>query len=147
MRKMLLLLLGFMPFLFGRLLNWAMMTVFIDITLPYFFIGVITMAIWFLFSYFFCNATNTHTQAVVLLNLPAAFVLILVGIQELVLHSYWMNPVGMWTQMFYLPLLNIGFRLTRGLESMFSAQCACFILMIAVSYFGCYVRKKRDYAK
>lgn len=141
MKSLSLFVLGFIPFLIGRLLNWRM---FADMNSmpPLFVIGLITLAVWFIISYSFFNPTKSLKRTVLLFNLPATLVLILVGIQELILHAYWMNYVGKWTQLFYLPLLNIGFRLTWFSHTVFPAYCASFTLMIAASFLGCYLHKK-----
>ena len=39
--------------------------------------------------------------------------LLLLGVQELILHAYWFNPVGWLTQFYYLPLLRAGVLLTN----------------------------------
>ena len=47
------------------------------------------------------NGNGKRTkQIVIFLNLIAALDLVLVGIQILVLHSYWPNGIGIWTQLF-----------------------------------------------
>ena len=81
-------------------------------------------------------------QIVIFLNLIAAFDLVLIGIQILVLHAYWLNGIGIWTQLFYLPVLNLGFCLTNWSHGVFPAYAAGFILMVGVTFAGCKLREK-----
>lgn len=92
---------------------------------------------------FLMNGNGQRTkQIVIFLNLIAAFDLVLIGIQILVLHSYWSNGIGIWTQLFYLPMLNLGFCLTGWSHGVFPAYAASFILMVGVTFAGCKLREK-----
>lgn len=144
MKRFLLLLLGLIPFLFGWLVNWLVMNVSVRWLNWY---GVILLVIWFFFAYCFSRFAKNTAEVVLFLNFPAAAVLILIGIQELVLHAYWMNLVGRFTQMFYLPLLSIAFRLTTWSHTMFFTYCAAFLLLIAVSLVGGITRRRHIHSK
>ncbi|MBS5118385.1 MAG: hypothetical protein KHZ10_10990 [Clostridium sp.] len=92
---------------------------------------------------FLMNGNGKRTkQIVIFLNLIAAFDLVLIGIQILVLHAYWLNGIGIWTQLFYLPVLNLGFCLTGWSHGVFPAYAAGFILMVGVTFAGCKLREK-----
>lgn len=132
---------GALPFLIGGVQNWYMLT-YLDSVLPYGLISVAVLLLWGCIA-FLLNDRYHRTKAIVIsLNLIAALDLLLLGIQELILHAYWMNSVGSWSQLFYLPMLNLGFRLTSWSHSVFTAYAACFALMVAASLAGCKLREK-----
>lgn len=58
------------------------------------------------------------------------------GIHELVLGAYFSNAAGIWTQLYYLPLLQLGFSLTSWSSRVFTADAAAWLLMAAASYLG-----------
>ena len=100
-----LILLGALPFVFGGVQNWYM-TTHMDSLLPYTLIAFAVLLIWGLLAFFF-NQDGTQTKRIVVcLNLIAAVDLFLIGVQELILHAYWMNLIGAWSQFFYLPVLH-----------------------------------------
>lgn len=138
--KVVLLILGALPFAVGGAQNWYMLHT--DSLLPY---GL--MAVFFLFAWggiaFLLNQAGKRTsQTVVFLNLIAALDLLLVGAQELIFHAYWMNDAGLWSQLFYLPLINLGFRLTSWSHGAFSAYAASFVLMVGAAFAGAKLREK-----
>lgn len=137
MKKLRLLALGFIPFLLGRLYGQIMMSDWFLFLPPPFLIGLGVLFFWFRLGVRFGGDVKSPIRAVFLLNLPAFWVLVIIGLQELVLKSYWGNFAGIWTQSFYLPLLNLGFLLTRWTHRLLSAYCVAFLLMIAASYCGC----------
>lgn len=131
---------GLLPFAVGGLLNWLMLS-YPSFTPPFILIAIVFLCLWGGAAYIL-KRTTMHTAVLVcLMNLPAFVVLILLGVQELILHSYWLNFVGLWTQYFYLPTLTIGYKLTAFSSSVFAAYCASFVLMVAVSAIGCKLRK------
>ena len=136
-----LILLGALPFVFGGVQNWDM-TTHMDSILPYTLIAFAVLLIWGLLAFFF-NQDGTQTKRIVVcLNLIAAVDLFLIGVQELILHAYWMNLIGAWSQFFYLPVLRFGFSLTSWSSRMFPAYAASFLLMVGVSLLGCKLREK-----
>lgn len=134
MKKIIPIILGLTPFLFGGFLNWIMLT-FSNLVPNLILVAVMFLLMWFLFARILSGCVGRW--AVLLLNLPAFLVLILLGIQELYFGSYWLNFVGIWTQYFYLPLLNLGYALTTFFHRLTPAYCACFLIMAAVSALGC----------
>lgn len=143
MKNVILIVVGCTPFLFGGLLNWSMLTLFFNTSLPYFLIGLLALLIWFVVAFCCGKLAKSAIQATILLNLMGLIVLILVGVQELILQAYWMNFVGLWTQLFYLPLLNIGFTLISWDRTLFSAYCVAFLFMIIVSFLAFQLYLKR----
>lgn len=133
--------LGAFPFLIGGIQNWYMLS-YIDSILSYGFISLAVLLLWGCIAYLL-NDRYQRTKAIVIsLNLIAALDLLLLGIQELMLHSYWMNLVGKWTQLFYLPMINLGFNLTNWSHSVFTAYVACFVLMVVASFAGCKLKER-----
>ena len=140
MKRLLLLLLGLVPFPLGWLVNWLMMNGS-SRWLPWY--GVIFAVIWFFLAYCFFPFAKNLVETVVLLNLPAAVVLILLAVQQIFFHSYWLNAAGAWTQIFYLPLV---FLVTNSLwwtPSLLPSYCIAFLLLVAVSLLGCVMRRRR----
>ena len=136
-----LLILGALPFILGGIQNWYMLNN-PDSLLPYGLIAFVFLSAW-CFIAFLLNKDGKRTRQIVLfLNLIAALDLLLVGIQELIFHAYWMNHIGLWSQLFYLPVLNLGVNLTSWSHTLFLAYAAGFILMICCSFVGCNLRKK-----
>ena len=136
-----LILLGALPFVFGGVQNWYM-TTHMDSLLPYTLIAFAVLLIWGLLAFFFNHDGTRTKRIVVFLNLIAAVDLFLIGVQELILHAFWMNLIGAWSQFFYLPVLRLGFSLTSWSPRMFPAYAASFLLMAGASILGCKLRKK-----
>lgn len=136
----LLVILGAIPYLLGYAMNWYMME-YADTVLPFRWISVLFLLFWGLLA-FLCNRKGAHSKQVIcFLNLFAALNLVLLGVQEVILGAYWSNSLGLITQFFYLPVLNLGFGLSSCSSSVFVAYVVCFILMVAASYVGCRVRE------
>ena len=131
-RKFLILLLGCTPFLIGRVQDWLMMNL---LGVPLMLISVLMLLFWGYLSHVSLRMSNYDWKALLLLNVPAAIDLLLVLIQEWGFGAYWMNRIGGYSQLFYLPLLSLGFRLTPWAHSVPPAYIAAFILMTAASVF------------
>ncbi len=108
---------------------------------PFLWIGVLSLLLWAAISFAAKYWVSTRL-VVLLLNLAACVDLILAGVQELILGRYWPNIVGVWSQLFYLPVLRLGFGLTAGFSSVFPAYAAGFLLLVLASYAGCKLRRK-----
>ena len=133
--------LGLIPFAIGGFMNWYMMTYSNDLP-PFTLIGIVTLLMWTAAAFVVKPYIKNTKKVVIGLNLVAFVVLVLVGIQELLLQAYWQNFVGVWTQFYFLPLINISFTLTSWSHSVFSAYCAAFLLMVIATLLGCKLRKK-----
>ena len=134
--------LGFFPFAFGGFINWLIVT-YPNLVVPSTFwgIGLILLLIWGSIAFLAKSSIKSSQEVVLCLNAAEAVVLILIGVQELIRHTYWFNFLGIWSQFFYLPVLNLGFTLTSWSASSFPAYCASFWLMVAASATGCKLRK------
>lgn len=135
--------LGLIPFLLGELLNWIMLTNdSVDLSSLIFTVGMLILLIWFLSSYLLIDWSSSK-HLLIFLNLPAALVLALVAIQELIFKSYWLGFIGAFTQHFYLPLLNFGFILTSWAHHVLPAYSVSFLLLLAMSYLGGYLKSNK----
>lgn len=140
--KILLLLLGGLPFAIGGWLNHIMLSSSNTLP-PLFFIGIVCLILWGFIAFVAKSFIEEDKEIVIRLNLIAAVVLVLVTVQEVVLHAYWFNFVGVWSQLYYLPLLNVGFTLTSWSSSVFPAYVASFGLMVAATVVGCRMKRKK----
>ena len=130
-KKLLILLLGCTPFLIGRLQDWMMMNFFPPLLL----ISFLMLLLWGVFSHLSLRMMEGKKQSLLLLNTPAVIVLILILVQEWIFGAYWLNFIGVYTQMFYLPLISLGYRLTFWAHTVVPAYIAAFILMVLTSVF------------
>lgn len=140
--KILLVLLGGLPFAVGGALNYMILSSS-DALPPLFLIGIGWLALWGTIAFLIKLFKEDEKEIVIWLNLVAAVVLALVALQELILHAYWSNFVGVWSQFYYLPLLNLGFTLTSWSSSVFPAYVVSFGLMVAATVVGCRMRGKK----
>lgn len=132
--RLLLILLGLLPFAIGGLMNWYIIS---QNAVPSFFlIALLVLLIWGGIA-FWGRRRLEAAQVIFSLNLAPFLVLLLLAVQELVFHAYWFNPVGVWTQIFYLPLMSVSFTLTVWSHSSFTAYGTAFILLVAASLAGC----------
>ena len=83
-------------------------------------------------------------MSIACMNGVALLVLVLLGIQELVLGAYFSNAAGIWTQLYFLPLLQLGFSLTSWSSRVFAADAAACLLMVAVSYLGFWLGRRQS---
>ena len=86
------------------------------------------------------NDTRTpllHAARLVFPPLAALVVLVLLGVQELSLHAYWDNAVGLLTQFFYLPLLRLGAIVAMWTGQVFWFYFGAFLLLVLSSWLGC----------
>jgi len=134
MKRIIFLTIGSLPLPLGILLSYLALA---DQLLPIVLIGIGVLAFWFLVGLVSANFFRTREGAMLFLNLPALIMLILVLVQSLALQAFWLNPIGLATQYFYLPFLGIsrflGFFFTLSLH--ISAIFA-FICMLITSFAG-----------
>ena len=143
-KRAVMMLIGFFPLmLFGYYLHHLVLTAFYYREAPFFLIGVAVIAVWFVFGIISVKLVGSKKEAVLLLNAPAFFVLLLVLFQEWVLSAFWLNQVGFATQMFYLPLVRFGLvisgilpRFILPIGSFGIASAFSFIFMLGASYLG-----------
>ena len=146
MKKLLLVLIGLIPFGLGFAMNsWLMDNP--NSILPFRLIGILFLVFWVSVGFITCKYAKTPYHSAVILHLPALFVLLLVMYQDIVLEEYWSNLLGLATQVYYLPLINLSsfifsYTMTGGLfVQMSTATVVAFLLMYGSYYVGCYFKK------
>lgn len=139
---LILLALGFLPLGAGLLFERFILAYPPDQVPPFFLIGLLFLLLWGLLAFFAAGREGHGLRAAILLNIPALLFLVLNGVQILLLGAYWSNVLGHWSQLFFLPVLNLGSRLAFWLPSSFAHLIAAFVLMAGASLVGCRVRKK-----
>ena len=106
MKKFLLFLIGLIPFVLGFAMNsWLMNNP--NSILPFRLIGILFLVFWVWVGFITCKYAKTSYHSAVIIHLPAIFVLLLVMYQDMVLEEYWSNLLGLATQVYYLPLINL----------------------------------------
>ena len=134
-----LLIVGALPFVVGGIQNWCMLHT--QLQIPYGLTGFLFLLLWGCLGFFLHPGGKRTARTVICMNLIAALDLLLVGIEELVLHKYLIGPVGAWSQLFYLPVINISARLTLWSRSLFPAYAVSFTLMAAAAFAGAKLRE------
>ena len=134
MKRIIFLIIGSLPMPLGFLLAYLTLA---DQLLPLVLIGLGILAFWFLVGLLSANFFRTREGAMLFLNLPALLILILVIVQSLILQAFWLNPIGIATQYFYLPFLGIsrflGFFFTLSLHA---SAIFAFICLLITSFAG-----------
>ena len=140
MLRLLLLLLGLCPFAVGGWLHRTLMEAD-AVPMPLaFWSGIGLLILWALAAFLARPHLSGSRAVLCCLHAAAAADLVLIAVQELVRHAYWPGPVGLWSQLFYLPLLDLGLGLTRWSSTLFPAYAACFLLLLAAALLGCRTR-------
>ena len=128
-------LVGLSPFLLGWLLSLGMTTIFAQMgAWFYIVVGLAVLTLWMVVSGPF-GFKGILVLAVALTALLV--VLVLLGVQELSLHAYWDNAVGLLTQFFYLPLLRLGAIVAMWTGQVFWFYFGAFLLLVLSSWLGC----------
>ena len=148
-KKMTLILLGFIPLVIGFIMNsWILDNP--DSVLPLKLIGFIFLAFWVIVGFIGFKFERTLLKSVVIAHLPALIMLLLIMYQEVILGQFWSNLLGMATQFYYLPLVNISASvvgvfsfLFSGMKGLGSASLIALLLMFAAYYVGYYINKYR----
>ena len=144
MKKILLVLIGLIPLPLGYLMNHLMMTVYYHKALPAFMIGVVFLVAWFGLGYLTYNLAKSNKEAIMLAHSIAFVFLVLAVIQEVFLRRYLPNHIGISTQFYFMPLLNIASKFLRFFTfRMYQGFIVAFALMCSTFYLGRKVRKKR----
>ena len=142
MKKLIILnLLGFIPLFIGIIMNYIIMQ---DVILSFNLIGFIFIIFWIFIGYKTEGVEETPAKTSISIHMPAAFALILVLFQELILGQYWFNILGMLTQLFFLPLISIGSYLTFWTPRIWPVYIVAFLLMIGSYYIGIRIKKRRQ---
>ncbi|MEK4628490.1 MAG: hypothetical protein ABS944_16845 [Solibacillus sp.] len=142
MKKLILFLIGIIPFVLGFLMNsWLIQNS--NSILPLKLIGIILLIFWVLVGFITCKFDKTPYQSAVIIHSPALLVLLLIMYQDIILGQFWSNFFGLATQFYYLPLINISSFIVGGgfYVQMWTASLVAFLLMYGSYYLGCYFKK------
>jgi hypothetical protein len=104
MKKIMLILVGAVPFFVGYGMNYLMLGPFSDMVLPYKLIGIAFLIAWFFIGRYSYKLVGTKKVATILGNSIAFIVLLLTIYQEYVLGQYWTTQIEAATQFYYLPI-------------------------------------------
>ena len=149
-KKMTLILLGFIPLVLGFIMNsWILENP--DSVLPFKLIGFAFLAFWVIVGFFGFKFEKTLVKSTLIAHIPALLALLLIMYQEIILGQFWSNLLGMATQFYYLPLVNISASvvgvfsfLLSGMKGLGSASLIALLLMFAAYYLGYYFSKYRS---
>ena len=131
-----LLAMGLLPLLLGFFLNWYVQS--LAVATPALLVAaILLLALWGAVSFWAVRAGNGTGKVLLLLHPIPLLALTLVLVQLVVLGRFFPNPLGIWPQLYYLPLMEVGFRLAWRSGSMALAYAACFLLLAAASLAGC----------
>lgn len=138
--KLLLFVFGLTPFLLGRATSWYINANPNDPP-PHSTIALLFLLFWAGISFLLKGKRRKIKEVLAFLHIAAAFDLLLLGLQELVFHAYWINSVGVWSQLYYLPVLGAGLWLTNGSGHLFMEYTCSFLCMVGASFVGCKIRE------
>ena len=141
MKKLTLSLIGILPFFIGYFMNYLMMGPFYDKVLPYKLIGVLFLILWLLIGRYSYKFVLNIKESVFIGNVIPFLVLLLVLFQEIILHQYWDNHIGIAGQFYYIALAGFASSFTRLFSTMSATYIVSFLMMSAVYYLGCRTRK------
>ncbi|MDF2632590.1 MAG: hypothetical protein K0Q85_1186 [Caproiciproducens sp.] len=144
MKRFLLVLFAVSPFAIGYWLNYALQKFNWAGGVP-FMISILFLVYWFFIGYFSVRLTNSVRKSLLIGNSFAALVLLLNVFQDVLLHRFFLNEIGIATQNFYLPMIplsvKIGFFIPH--RAFWGICILAFILMAAVYYLGYSFKQKR----
>ncbi len=139
-KNLLLILFGFIPLMLGFLINWLIMN-FQTTIIPFNIIGYIFLIFWFFLGFISYKFQKNIAFSLSLIHLPIFLALILNLYQEIILGEYFSNTLGICTQFFFLPTLNISVSFLT--NYLWQSYIVGFIFM-CFSYYAGYLFKKRQ---
>ena len=142
MKKLIILnLLGFIPLFIGIIMNYIIMQ---DVILSFNLIGFIFIILWIFIGYKTEGIEETPGKSSISIHMPGAFALILVLFQEIILGQYWLNLLGLLSQLYFLPLISLGSYFTFWTPRIWPVYIVAFLLMIGSYYIGIRIKKRRQ---
>ncbi len=142
MKKLLLIGTGFLPFVMGFALHLFITGCPVGLSLFFSAINIATLLLWGAAGFFLRYHTASALKATALAHLPALAVLLLILVQELILGHYWMNFLGLATQVFFLPLVYLPANMLFFVRRMPLIYAAAFCGMAAVFWLGGCLRER-----
>lgn len=141
MKKIILFSLGFIPLGLGVLMNsWIMENQ--DSILPFKIIGILFIALWIFIGFTTNKFAETSLKSSMIVNSSAFLVLLLLLYQEIIQGYYWPSIIGIATQFYFLPLINLSFSLTMWMHFVWPAYIVSFLLMFSSYYLGSHLKSK-----
>lgn len=131
-----LLALSLLPFLAGWLMNTGMLPFLGGIWLD--LIATLTLAGWGYLAYRMMPHMKKPIKIIFVQNLVGLIALALLLYQLVILEHYWLNFVGIWTQLYFAPVFVLGVQLTNWTHSTAAAYCVSFLILAAFSGVGCW---------
>ena len=137
-----LILIGTLPLWIGIVLN-SILTV---ASMPIFIVSAFFMGAWVYLCYKCAIGWQDLLPQAVCLNLFGFVMLLLVLFQELVLGSYWMNYLGMATQLYFLPgLAFVSVLIGRHMPvitipAMYASE---MVILFLLSLLGCWLKSRK----
>ena len=134
---------GLLPVTVGLLLN-GLIIAFMDVRLLYGLTGILFLLAWAWLGWRLCAGKRGVLAAAALAHLPTLLALLLVCYQTLVHGGFWMNFLGLLTQVAFLPASYLAARCLFWMPSIgMPAMCiVSFILYYAVFCVGGLLRKR-----
>lgn len=141
MKKIILFVLGLIPFGLSFLMNsWMMSNQ--DSVLPLKLIGILFIAFWIFIGFITSEFAETPLKSSIIVNTSAFLVLLLLLYQEIIQGYYWANSlIGIGTQFYFLPLINLSSFINRLTPFVWVTYIIAFIIMFASYNLGAYLKK------
>ncbi len=144
MKKWLWLILGLSPFLYGFLMLLGAFFVFpagtLTLTLP--LCSLLFFIIWG-YQANLCKKTVGKTgKAIALMHIPAAAVLLILFVEDVILNTYWTGTLASVLHCFYFPAAPIMMFIGLG-SSDIVAYCVTALMMACCAYMGCSMIRKK----
>lgn len=134
-------LLGFIPFVIGRIEDYVVTYSYSRYSILLFCIA--GSLIWAYLSYISVKKNGSAARTMLLIHIVSVCDLLLLGWQILIMHRHFSGIAGALTQFYFLPWLSPGFTLAFWASSLFPAYCMSFLVMLACSYTGCRLGKRK----
>ena len=134
--------LGILPLLVGILYNYAI----VFLPFPIFFMSILFVVLWLVLCYMAANPEKNAALQTARMCLFGAVMLALVLYQELVQGSYWRNPIGSLSQIYFLPAMSFfGSFITPFLDVIrtFPIYIASYIGMCLICLGACLVKIRK----
>lgn len=139
MKQLLRVVLGFVPLGIGVLQN-AYMTAHMDTLPPLKLIALGTLLVWGLLAYLTADGKSKVRSQVLMFNAANFLALALVLVQELLVGHYWINAVGMASQLFFLPLIHLAAFLP--LHYVWAMDILITIVLCLISWYACRLKTR-----
>lgn len=126
---------GLLPAITGHLMNVYMMAN-PDKVLPYGLIGVLFLLVWGMFGFISARRQLAIKPALLAAHDIALLALVLVLLQAIGFGRYWNNVVGVASQLYFLPVLNLSSRLAFWGGPLWQVYIVSFLLLAGTFALG-----------